>query len=56
MYDLQGSDKAGDRLMVGTWPDMLPNLIPRGGLEQAATALNDLQRMGAVDLKLNYGR
>ena len=56
MYDLQGSDQAGDRLLVGTWPDMLPNLIPPGGLAQAAEALNDLQRLGAVDMRLSYGR
>ncbi len=56
IYDLQGADKAGDRMVVGTWPEQLPNRVPRGGLAQVTAALDDVRRLGAIDLQLNYGR
>ena len=39
---------------MGTYPDRIPNLIPPGGLERVAEALDDMRRLGEVDLEVNH--
>ena len=53
IFDMQGSDKPGDRLLVGSYPERIPNIVPPGGLERVAEALDDLRRLGEVDLALH---
>jgi len=53
IFDLQGADKVGDRLLVGSYPERIPNIVPPGGLERVAEALDDLRRLGEVDLMLH---
>ena len=38
IYDNQGADKPGERMLVGSYPERIPNIIPSGSLASVAAA------------------
>ena len=59
-YEVAPKFEFGDRgtltLLENTGTGMGKNEIPDGALHQVAAALDDLRRLGALDLELNYPR
>ena len=39
IYDNQGADKPGERMLVGSYPERIPNIIPSGSLASSRCCL-----------------